>query len=72
MNPKGDETVEREEVPARVLVEQLRRTRRLLDDLEWLAPRLSDQEDRRRLWIARETVLKALQRDFDLKRGVIL
>jgi hypothetical protein len=60
----------KKEIPARVLLEQFRRTRRILDDLEWVTPRLNLASDRKELWKFRNSLIKILSGDLELKKGI--
>ena len=66
---KEDETLK--VVSVRILLENLRREGRVMNDLEWLIPRVESQSDRRRLWAIRSEILEILEKDLYLKKGVI-
>jgi len=58
------------EVPFLVLLESLHRQRRLLEDLDWLTPKVLHKVDREALWAIREQLIQILLRDLHLKKGV--
>ena len=58
-------------IPARLLLEQLRRQRRLIEDLDFAAAQCLLLEDRQAIWNMRTELLKILMKDLSLKKGVI-
>ena len=57
------------EVPLRLLLEQRRRQRELLENLDWLASRLAMPEDREFLWKIRTKLLDIMIKDLSMTRG---
>ena len=56
------------QIPVRFLVEQLKQSRHLIENLDWIAAHTQDLADRKRLWKIRTEVLEILERDLELKR----
>ena len=51
------------QIPVRFLVEQLKQSRHLIENLDWIAAHTQDLADRKRLWKIRTEVLEILERD---------
>ena len=58
-------------VPARLLLESLKRERELLDNLDFLIAHVVLSKDRMKLWEIRQEILEILEKDLFLKIGVV-